>query len=168
MNLACQRFNVSFKTPMLYPNSEKVAEVVEGSKNVAVEVPKSKTTRKPTMVKMYEYQKCHRCFAYAACGNSHQEKCGLQTQPIKEPVRGKKAKQSMDEDWPSAQKLKPLKCKKDQMPGKNKAFLMNHQNLHSPPPYSATYKRKLYIPLCPRAISWRRRWSRENHVNLSF
>ena len=61
---------------------------------------------------------------------------------------------------PAPRKLKPLKCKKDKMLRKKnklrrrkKAFLMNRRNLHGPPPYSATNKRKLYILLCPRTIS---------------
>ena len=108
-------------------------------------------------------KKCQRCFAHAVCRNSHQEKCSIQTQPIEEPVRDNKMKRferSTDEDRMPPNKLKPVKRKKDKMlkkkgklQRKNKAFFMNHQNLHCRPPSSAINKRKLYIPLSPRAIS---------------
>ena len=130
----------------------------KGPKSVAVEVPKKTSTRKKTTPKKYECQKCHRCFAYAACRNNHQEKCCTQTEPIEEPMRGKKVKRSMDEDRMPPNKLKLLKCKKDKMLKKknkqwNKAFFMNRQKLHRPPPSPTTNKEKIYIPLSPRTIS---------------
>ena len=115
------------------------------------------------MLKKYECQKCHRCFPYAACRNNHEEKCGTQTEPIEEPVRGKKVKtfkRSMDEDRMPPNKLKLLKYKKGKMLKKknklltkNKAFFMNRQKLHRPPPSPSTNKEKLYVPLSPRATS---------------
>ena len=127
LNIACPRVNMSFDTQMLVPKSKVVADVLEGPKNVAAEVPKKKSIRKQTMLKKYGCQKCSRCFAYATCRNNHQEKCGMQTQPIEEPVTGKKVKtfkRSMDEDLMSPPKLTRCFCTK------SKQNLISDGNLH--------------------------------------
>ena len=142
---------MSFDAQTLDPKSEvdEIADVQEGPKSVTAEVPKKKTTRKQTTPKNYECQKCHRYFAYAVLRNNYQEKCGLQMQPMEEPLKSKKVKRfnrSIDEDWMSPNKLKLLKLKKDKMlkkrgkpPRTNKEFFMNHPNLYSPPLSPAIY-----------------------------